>query len=200
MKILILFLLCIIPTVQCVSQMPNSGIYKRFQHPIEGCRANSEDIILYNDGSFQVNSCFANISARYSGGWWMTDSSLILHSSINCAGPRLLNKQETRNNNSELCIEIYNEKGLLKYCGYYDEQGSVRVLKSEGCFVENFKDNIASRRFDIVIKGKVIPNIRVRKRNNKIVCVVLEPISCVDVYLGRLAIPLCELEEVDVLR
>ena len=197
MKKIALFVFVVFATGILSAQNMCSKIYKIFKHPIENSRWESEDIILYKDGTFCVFSTIGNLQVSYSGGWWMADTLLVLHPSQNCDGPLLLDKTEIRGTNTDgLSIEIYNEKGFLKYCGNTFNDSLVTVT-SDGCFVHNVKDGILFRYFDIEIKGRTLSKIRTRKRNHKIVVVVLEPIRIDNIYLGRRVLPFCQLEEVD---
>ena len=197
MKKIILLLLNCVFVFNLSAQTDSSKIYKIYKHPSENSRSGSEDIILNNDGSFCVFSAIGGMGISYRGGWWETDTLLVLHPSLNCSGPVVLDKTESRDNGSdELFIEIYNEKGFLKYYGCSDHQDSIiKIIKNDGCIIQNLKEGVLFRYFDIVIKGKSLSGIKTRKRNNKIICVVLEPTSSDDVYWGKRTIPFSELEE-----
>lgn len=195
MRKIILFICIYISMFQVFAQTSNSEIYRILKHHTEGSRTGSEDIILYKDGTFCVETAIGYISVTYSGGWWVDDTLLVLFPSQNCNGPLLLDKIEIRDRNSkDLSIEIYNEKGILKYWGHSDNQGKLTTIKNNGCVIMDVKEGILFRYFHFAFKGRTI-HVKTRKCNNKVVYVVLEPIRSDDVYLGKQTIPFCELEE-----
>lgn len=164
-RVYLILLLCMFSNI-IFAQGTNPNVYKIFDHRhIGGCRNEIETIVLYDDGTFRVSTCFGNIGVQYNGGWWIKDTCLILQPSLNCDAPLILKKEESCSiNEDEVTVEIYNEKGLLKYYGKINEGNQIETIKSEGCIISEVKECAFFRYFAIIVKGKEIPSVRTKKK------------------------------------
>ncbi|MBQ9473799.1 MAG: hypothetical protein IJU81_05260 [Bacteroidales bacterium] len=192
-----LLIISIIPTT-VFSQNCQSEIYKVFERHIEDCRGCSEKIVLYKDSSFHVYSCIGNISVQYNGGWWIKDSTLIIQPSLNCDGPKLLNKKEYKDTSTnKISIEIYTEKGKLLYNTQIDINDCSNNKHISGRINLKIKERLLYRYYTLSIKGRGMRPIRTYKENNRIELIIMEPSSSSDVYLGKQVIPLKSLVDKD---
>lgn len=191
------FFVSIIPTT-VFSQNCQSAIYKVFERRIEDYRGCSEKIVLYKDSSFHVYSCIGGMSVQYNGGWWIKDGTLIIQPSLNCDGPKLLNKKEYKDTSTnKINIEIYTEKGKLLYNTEIDINDCSDNNHISGSININTKERLFYRYYILSIKGRKMSPIRTIKENNRIELIILEPSSSSDVYLGKQVIPLNSLVEID---
>lgn len=187
--------MCIIPYV-CFSQQSQDDIYKIYKRHITGCRSDVEEIILYNDNTFLVSSCIGGIGIQYRGGWWINDSLLILQPSQNCKGPILLYKEEYQDKKTKAArIEVYNEKGNLIHYSTTDSTCRNRVIFENGCHLIDIKENFIHRYFHFAVKGKCLTPIPIKKSNNVIEMIILEPSTSSEVYMGKQTFPLKSLTE-----
>lgn len=193
----ILFYICMFfVTNVCLSQNSHKDIFKLYNRNIDGCRCDVEEIVLYKDSTFIVYSCIGGVGIDYTGGWWINDSSLILQPSLKCDGPILLQKEEHRDKKTEeVRMEVYNENGkLIHYC-IMDSSCRIKVLYENGCHLLDVKEKTIQRYIRFTLKGKGLTPIPMKKHNNVIEMIILEPTSSSDVYFGKQTIPLRLLTE-----
>lgn len=199
MKIKVLVLIMCMISNAAMAQLSQPLIYKVFERHNEGCRIGVDRIILFEDSSFHVSSCIGNIAVQYNGGWWINDTSLILQPSLNCNGPKLLNKKESRDthkNGNEIIVEVYNERGSLLCYGKINDIKRMETIYSKGCIISDVRENMCFRYFHLIVKGRGLSPVKTRKKNNKIEIIILEPSTSSDIYFGKENIPLRNLTEI----